>query len=166
MISLSSPHSFFVLTLGVLLGIVAAGMLVYLLRILASAFGQSFGGFFEQAAFRHCRTRCTRGDECLEKGDVNGALRAFADAFCLRTIRRDADLLSEIANYHTGLLSRLLTIADELGKGRVRLLSLARVDRLLAERLETQLEYFRMLKRKDRERVRETERRLRDNQGQ
>ncbi|MGE0827181.1 MAG: hypothetical protein AB7P18_34270, partial [Candidatus Binatia bacterium] len=70
------------------------------------------------------------------------------------------------ANYHTGLLSRLLTIADELGKGRVRLLSLARVDRLLAERLETQLEYFRMLKRNDRERVRETERRLRDNQGQ
>jgi hypothetical protein len=164
--SLTSPYSFLAFVFGIVLCVVAIGLLVYLGGLLSVAFSQSFGGFFEQAAFRHCRTRCARGDELLEKADLPAALRTFADAFFLRTIRRDADLLHEIANYHTGLLSRLLTIADELGKGRVRLLSLARVDRLLAERLEIQLEYFRAVKRNDRERLRDIERRLKDSHGQ
>jgi len=93
-------------------------------------------------------------------------MQAFAEAFFLRPSRREADLLADVANYHTGLLSRLLTIADELGKGRVRLLSLARTDRLLAERLEIQLDYFRAIKRGERERLRDIERRLRENQTQ
>jgi len=93
-------------------------------------------------------------------------MQAFADAFFLRPVRRDPDLLSDVANYNTGLLSRLLTIADELGKGRARLLSLARTDRLLSERLGIQLDYFRASKREDYEKLREIERRLRENQTQ
>jgi hypothetical protein len=166
MFSITPPASLVATIFGILFSIAGVGVLVYLLRILTAAFSQSFGGVFEKAAFHHCSTRCARGDELFEKGDHVGAMQAFSEAFFLRPIRQDADLLSEIANYHTGLLSRLLTIADELGKGRVRLLSLARTDRLLAERLEIQLDYFRATKRGDRERLRDIDRRLRENQSQ
>ena len=166
MFSLTSPTSLVALVLGVIFCVAAAGVVAYIGRLLISAFSQSFGGVFERAAFQRCSARCARGDELFEKGDYAGAMQAFAEAFFLRPVRREADLLSDIANYHTGLLSRLLTIADELGKGRVRLLSLARTDRLLAERLEIQLDYFRATKRGDRERLRDIERRLRENQTQ
>jgi hypothetical protein len=166
MFSLTSPISPLALVLGAIFCVVAAGVVAYIGQLLVSAFSQSFGGVFERAAFQRCSARCARGDELLEKGDHAGAMQAFAEAFFLRPIRREADLLSDVANYHTGLLSRLLTIADELGKGRVRLLSLARTDRLLAERLEIQLDYFRAIKRGERERLRDIERRLRENQTQ
>lgn len=166
MFSIPPPTSLLALVLSVIFCVAAAAVAVYIGRLLVSAFSQSFGGVFERAAFQRCGARCTRGDELLEKGDHAGAMQAFADAFFLRSIRCDADLLSDVANYHTGLLSRLLTIADELGKGRVRLLSLARTDRLLAERLEIQLDYFRASKRDDRERMRDIDRRLRENQTQ
>ena len=166
MFSITSPASLMAMVLGVVFCVVAAAVGVYLLRLLASAFSQSFGGVFERAAFQRCSTRCARGDELFEKGDHAGAMQAFAEAFFLRPVRRDTDLLSDIANYNTGLLSRLLTIADELGKGRIRLLSLARTDRLLAERLGIQLDYFRATKRGDHERLRDIERRLRENQTQ
>ena len=166
MFSFTPPISPVALVLGVIFCIAAAGVVVYIGQLLLSAFSQSFGGVFERAAFQRCSARCARGDELFEKGDHAGAMQAFAEAFFLRPVRREADLLSDVANFHTGLLSRLLTIADELGKGRVRLLSLARTDRLLAERLEIQLEYFRATKRGDRERLRDVERRLRENQTQ
>ena len=166
MFSITQPTSPLAIIVGLIFCVIAVGVLVYLGQLLVSAFSQSFGGVFERAAFQRCGVRCARGDELLEKGDHNGAMQAFADAFFLRPVRSDADLLSDIANYHTGLLSRLLTIADELGKGRVRLLSLARTDRLLAERLEIQLDYFRTSKRDDRERLRDIDRRLRENQTQ
>jgi hypothetical protein len=102
----------------------------------------------------------------LEKGDFAGAVRIFGEAFFLRPVRRDATLLSDIANYHTGLLSRLLTVADEMGKGRARLPSLVDTDRLLAERLEIHLDYFRNLKRGNAQQLREIERRLRANEQQ
>ena len=101
----------------------------------------------------------------LEKGDFSGAMRIFSESFFLKPIRRDSALLSDIANYHTGLLSRLLTIADELGKGSARLLSLADADRLLAARLEIQLEYFRTLKHGETSQLREIEHHLRENEA-
>jgi hypothetical protein len=167
MYSITSPESSLItMILGTVFCVAAVAVGVYIVRLLAAAFSQSFGGVFERAAFQRCRTRCARGDELLEKGEHAGAMQAFADAFFLRPVRQDPDLLSEVANYNTGLLSRLLTIADELGKGRARLLSLARTDRLLSERLGIQLDYFRASKREDHERLRDIERRLRENQAQ
>jgi hypothetical protein len=166
MFSITSPSSLITMVLGTVFCVAAVAVGVYIVRLLAAAFAQSFGDVFERAAFQRCRTRCARGDELLEKGDHAGAMQTFADAFFLRPVRRDPDLLSEVANYNTGLLSRLLTIADELGKGRARLLSLARTDRLLSERLGIQLDYFRASKREDHERLRDIERRLRENQTQ
>ena len=144
---------------------ISVGLAGYLCTLLLSALSSSFGGVFEQSAFRRYTTRCKRGDALLEKGDFSGAMRIFSESFFLKPIRRDSSLLSDIANYHTGLLSRLLTIADELGKGSARLLSLADADRLLAARLEIQLEYFRTLKRGETPRLREIEHLLRENEA-
>ena len=153
------------LLLGILLLFVSLGVLAFLGLVVLSAFQTTFGGFFERAAFRRVSARCGRGDALIEQGDFAAAVQLFGDAFFLKPIRRDSELLSDIANYHTGLLSRLLTIADEMGKGRARLPSLADVDRLLSERLELQFEYFRALKRADRAKMQSAEERLKENQG-
>lgn len=157
--------SLFTLLLGILLLFVGLGVLAGLGLVLFSAFQSAFGGFFEQAAFRRSTVRCGRGDLLIEQGDFAGAVQLFGDAFFLKPIRRDSELLSDIANYHTGLLSRLLTIADEMGKGRARLPSLADVDRLLSERLELQFDYFRASKRGDRQKLQIAEERLKENQA-
>ena len=118
--------------------------LIYLFgKLFLVGFRLSFGGLFERAAFRRQSLGCQRGDELLEQGDLAGAVRAFGSAFFLRPIRQDASLLTEVGKYHTGLLNRLLTVADELDAGRPSLPALADTDRLLAERLEIQLDAFR-----------------------
>ena len=151
------------LLLSLLVLLLSLGVLVPLVVVLLAAFQAAFGGFFERAAFRWAGLRCGQGDALVEQGDFAAAVRLFGEAFFLRPIRRDAELLSDIANYHTGLLSRLLTIADEMGKGVTHLPSLAAVDRLLAERLEMQLAYFRACKRQDSEQLRDSQERLKNN---
>jgi hypothetical protein len=164
MFSTIPPTTLLLLVFSALLCVAAVGATVYLLMLLLSAFMNVFGGVFERALFRRSSTRCARGDALLEKGDLVGAMQTFARAFFLHPVRRNSELLSDIANHHTGLLSRLLTIADELGNGRARLPALARTDRLLSERLELQLDYFRSRKREDHARLHDIERHLRENQ--
>ena len=156
--------SFGTLLFGLLLLLVGIGVLALLGLVLFSACRSTFGGLFERTAFRKSSLRCCEGDNLIEQGDFAGAVQLFGDAFFLKPIRRESELLSDIANYHTGLLSRLLTIADEMGKGRARLPSLADADRLLADRLEIQFEYFRALKRSDHEQQQIAEDRLKDNE--
>jgi len=165
MSAMASPPSLLTTVSTVVLLALGIGVAGYLCMLLFAALSSAFGGVFEQSAFRRYSTRCRRGDALLEKGELSGAIRVFSESFFLKPIRRDSSLLSDIANYHTGLLSRLLTVADELGKGSARLMSLADADRLLAERLEIQLEYFRMLKRGETQRLREIEYRLRENEA-
>ena len=164
MFSTISPTSFLLLVISVLLCVAAVGATVYLLALFFSAFMNAFGGMFERMLFRRYTARCAQGDTLLEKGDLSGAMQTFARSFFLKPVRRNSELLSDIANYHTGLLSRLLTIADDLGNGRARLPTLALTDRLLAERLELQLDYFRSRKRDDHARLHDLERQLRENQ--
>ena len=142
--------------------------LIYLLgKIFLGGFRASCGGLFERVAFRRQSLRCQRGDELLERGDLTGAVRAFGRAFFLKPIRHNASLLTEVGKYHTGLLNRLLTVADELDTGRLSLPALADTDRLLAERLEIQLDTFRERAGEDRAlaaidaRLKENERQLR-----
>src|ERR1019366_1610647 len=51
-------------------------------------------------------------------------------------------LAMSVANHHTGLLSRLISITSDLHNGSVRLLSLAKTDRLLTERSELQRRFL------------------------
>jgi len=166
MFSIASSDSFISVVFSVVLLIAGVGLLGYLCTLLVSAFSSAFGGVFEQSALRRYIARCRQGDALLEQGDLAGAIKVFSESFFLKPIRRDFSLLSDIANYHTGLLSRLLTVADELGKGSARLLSLAETDRLLAERLEIQLEYSRLHKRGEAAPLREIEQRLRENEAE
>ena len=122
---------------------ISIGLIYILGKIFLGGFRASFGGLFERAAFRRQSLRCQRGDELLERGDLTGAVRAFGSAFFLKPIRHHSSLLTEVGKYHTGLLNRLLTVADELDTGRLSLPALADTDRLLAERLEIQLDAFR-----------------------
>ncbi len=155
--------------LALLMGGVALGLLGYLLTLLfkAASFSelvQSLGSMLERAAFRRSVARCQEGDRLFGRGDLAGAVDAFSEAFFLKPLRVDAQLLSDVADHHAGLLSRLLAVADEMGKGRARLPSLAAVDRLLAERLELELERFRARKRGLEQQAREIERKLQENE--
>jgi hypothetical protein len=164
MFSTVPPATLLLLIVSALLCVAAVGTTVYLLALLFSAFMSAFGEVFERMLFRRHTARCAHGDALLEKRDLSGAMQTFARSFFLNPVRRNSELLSDIANFHTGLLSRLLTIADDLGNGRARLPTLARADRLLAERLELQLDYFRSQKRDDHARLHDLERQLRENQ--
>ncbi len=115
----------------------------FLVKVFIDGFKDSFGGLFERWAFRRQRLGCRRGDELLAQDDLAGAVQAFGSAFFLKPIRQDVSLLTEVGKYHTGLLNRLLTVADELDTGGLSLPALADTDRLLTERLEMQLDAFR-----------------------
>lgn len=164
--SLAVSSSPLVLVVSLILVVVGIGIVGGVVFLLGTAFLHAFGGVFERAAFQRCRLRCHRGDTLLEQGDFARAVEMFGSAFFLQPIRYDPTLLSDISNYHTGLLSRLLTVADEMGKGRARLPSLADVDRLLAARLELHLDSFRARKRGDEARLRDSLQRLRANERQ
>jgi hypothetical protein len=98
----------------------------------------------ERARFRRCLSRAARGDAHLQAHQVEAALRELEAAFCLMIVRADPRLADQIPRHHTGLLSRLLSVADEIPHQRVRLLALAKVDRLLDRRIEMQRAYLQL----------------------
>lgn len=98
----------------------------------------------ERARFQRCLARAARAESQLQAGMVEPALREFEAAFCLTTVRADARLAELIVRHHAGLLSRLLTLADDAPQQRVRLLALAKVDRLLERRNEMQRAYLQL----------------------
>ncbi len=98
----------------------------------------------ERARFARSVARVARGDAHLKRGHVPEALREFEAAFCLMTARAEPRLAEQIARHHTGLLARLLSVADDVPHHRVRLLALAKVDRLLDRRADTQRAYLQL----------------------
>jgi hypothetical protein len=117
-----------------------AGLLLLLARpLLGPAFVAA-----ERGRFRRCLRHTERGEALLRVRQVDAALRELEAAFCLMIVRADARLAEEIARHHVGLLSRLLSVADDLPQGRVRLLALAKVDRLLDRRNEMQRAYLQL----------------------
>ena len=98
----------------------------------------------ERARFQRRANHVARADAQLRTRQVEAALRELEAAFCLFTVRIDARLVEQIGRHHTGLLSRLLSVADDIPHHRVRLLSLAKVDRLLERRAEMQRAYLQL----------------------
>lgn len=96
------------------------------------------GAAVERARLQRCVARRDRGDGRLAADDVPGALREFGGAFCFLVPRAEPGLIVEIARLHTGLLSRFISIGDNLPGAHVQLFSLAKVERLLEQWMETQ----------------------------
>ena len=149
------------------------GLLLYLVGLLFNAARSAAGGagapdlrtMWERWRINRCVARARRGDALRERGDLNGALREFQAAFFLRPLR-NRSLGSLVVNHHAGLLSRLIAITEDLQGGTVRLLSLAKVDRLLNERSELQRRSFASRFAGEQLRVREAERQLGQNSGE
>jgi hypothetical protein len=121
-------------------------------------------GALERARLQRCLARAARGDAHLHEHEIEAALREFEAAFCLIIVRADTRLAEQIPRHHTGLLSRLLSVADDLPPQRVRLLALAKVDRLLDRRSEMQRAYLQLRNRPIRDARRlQLERELRRN---
>jgi hypothetical protein len=98
----------------------------------------------ERARLQRCLARAARGDAHLQERQIEAALRELEAAFCLMIVRADARVADQIPRHHAGLLSRLLSVADDLPPQRVRLLALAKVDRLLDRRTDMQRAYLQL----------------------
>jgi hypothetical protein len=123
---------------------VALALVAALLLLLTRPFLEPATVILERARFRRGLARAARGDAHLQAGHIDSALREFESAFALFTVRVDGRLPEQIARHHVGLLSRLLTVADESPRQRVRPLALAKVDRLLDRRSDMQRAYLQL----------------------
>lgn len=138
------------------------GLLLYLVTLLFNALSLPLDGTWERWRITRCVARGRRGDARREAGDLDGALHEFQAAFFLHPVRNRA-MASVVVNHHTGLLSRLIAITEDVQGGTVRLFSLAKVDRLLNERSELQRRYFNTRVTPDRQRRRQLDRELDNN---
>lgn len=148
--------------IAVLLVAAAVGVLGYVATLLGNAAAPSLIGVWERQRFDRRAARARRGDALQAGGDIDGALRVWREAFYLRPVS-NRDLATAVTNHHTALLSRLLALTSDLQAGSVRLLSLAKADRLLAERNELQRRYVAARQSGRRDRLREALALLRTN---
>lgn len=133
---------------------ISVGVLLYLLGLLFNAASLPLGGLWERQRFARCAAHARRCDQLLQEGRLDPALRQLRAAFYLHTVT-SRSLSSTVANHHTALLSRLIAVTSDLQGGSVRLLSLAKTDRLLSERSELQRRYFTAKQGSRRQRLRE-----------
>lgn len=136
-------------------------LLAYLGALLLRAAGPPLQRFAERRRIAHS-LECGRfADRAMAAGDVPAAIVQIRRAFYLRPVT-STESAAAVANHHTGLLSRLLALTAEERTGGVRLLALAKVDRLLTERSALQRRFVAASRSPVRQR-REVETRLRDN---
>jgi hypothetical protein len=127
--------------LATLVVLASIGLLLYLVGLLFTAASLPLGGWLERRRFARYAARARRCDAFIQQGRTDLALRQLRAAFYLYAVS-NRSLAMSVANHHTGLLSRLISMTSELHDGTVRLLSLAKTDRLLTERSELQRRYF------------------------
>lgn len=126
---------------------IACALVVALLALLARPALLPALAAVEQARFRRCLAHGARGDAQLQANQIEAALRELEASFCLFTVRASPRLADQIARHHVGLLSRVLAVADDLPRQRVRLLALAKVERLLTRRGEMQRAFLQLTSR-------------------
>ncbi len=114
----------------------------YVIILLLSAAAEPIENLFERRRFATHQRKAQQSDVLLKLGAADAALRQLRLAFFLEPVRQPA-LLSEVVNHHAALLARMISLTNELCGGSVRLLSLAKADRLLSERNELQRRYLR-----------------------
>ena len=148
--------------LATLLVFISVALMLYLVGLLFNAASLPLGGLLERQRFARYVARARRCDDLMQRGDVDQALLQLRAAFYLTPVA-NRGLATAVANHHTGLLSRLIAITSDVQGGGVRLLSLAKTDRLLTERSELQRRYFAVKQGAPRQRLREIHDQLRVN---
>jgi hypothetical protein len=129
------------LLLGFILLVAALGIIGYVGYLLLGALPISFSTMLERQRIRIYLARANLGDRHLNSGNLDRALAEFQAALYPHpTFSRE--LAKLVAAHHTGLLSRFVAAADRLQDDRVRLISLAKADRLLQERIALQRRYL------------------------
>ena len=141
---------------------VSIGVLVYLGGMLWGAARGPVGAFVERQQFERHVAHAQRGDRLLREGAIDQALSEFEAALYPHP-PQSAAMAKAIANHHTALLSRLIAAADQVQGQRVRLISLAKADRLFHERAALQHRYVALRQSGSRQRLRALEQELRAN---
>lgn len=141
---------------------VSLAVIVYLSAALFGAFNFPLRAWWERGRLDRYAARARRGDRWLATGAVDRALADFQSALYPYPATTP-ELAAAVAHHHTGVLSRLIAAADRLQGGTVRLLSLAKVDRLLSEHAALQRRYLTTRQSGGSERVRAAEADLREN---
>ena len=152
----------FTVLISVVLVVVSLGLLVYLAALLWHAAWFPLGGLLARRRFERYVARAHRGDRYLQDGDLTSALSEFEVAFYPYPASTRA-MAQAVRKHHTGLLSRLIAAADQMQGERVRLMSLAKVDRLFHERDALQGRYLTLRQGGSRQRLRDIEQELRVN---
>lgn len=150
------------LVLALVLGLLAAALAGYLLWLLAAALVPGFGGTIERTRLRHRAARAALGDRCLAEGRLPDAVRALSSALYPYPTS-DPSFADEVRRHHAGLMSRVLAVAEHIENGQVRLLSVAKLDRLFSEREGLQRSYLVAVRRGTARDRREARRALRRN---
>lgn len=146
----------FALLSGLVLTTVALTILAYLGALLVGAMRLPVRQAIESRRLARHLARARTSDGCLARGDIDAALQEIHAAFYLVPLQQ-RDLAAAVANHHTALLSRLLALASDGAGDGVRLLSLAKTDRLLHERTGLQRTFFAVHQGNDRKRQRAVE---------
>lgn len=148
--------------LAIVLLVVSLALVYYLGSLLWQAARLPLGKVLERRRAERYIERARRGDRHLENGSLKAALREYEAAFCPYPAR-DGEVARTLSNHHTGLLSRFIATADHLQGERVRLMSLAKADRLFHERNALQRRYLTLVNSGSRRRLQEVDRELRAN---
>ena len=118
--------------------------------------------FVERRRFEHYVARAARGDRLLQEGAVGAARAVFQAALYPYPVRTMA-LVDPVLQHHTALLSRLFAAADPVQGERLRLMSLAKTDRLLLQRRQLQRRLVTLQQSGSRQRLSDLEREFRQN---
>jgi len=141
---------------------VSIGVLVYLGGMVWGAARGPVVAFFERQQFDRYVARAQRGDRLLHEGALAQALGEF-EAALFPYPPQSAAMAKSIASHHTALLSRFIAAADQVQGERVRLISVAKADRLFHERAALQHRYVALRQSGSRQRLRTLEQELRAN---
>jgi len=148
--------------LAVILAAVGIAITIYLVRLLTEALPWSLGSVLERWRVQRYLARATAGERQLQQGATHLALMSFQTAF-YPYVANSRAIAQTVTRHHTALLSRLLAAADHQHGDRVRLLSLAKADRLLHERAALQQQYLKARERGAHTRQRDVETALETN---
>ena len=147
------------------LAIVSLAVCLYVGALLWNAVAVPLRPRFERRRLARFVARAQRGDRYLRDGAFRRALTEFSAAFYPYPTTT-ATLTQAVINHHIGLMSRLIATAEHRDTERLRLMSLAKTDKLFQERNVLQRRYLTVRQSGSRQRRTEIERELHANAKQ